>query len=151
MWRTSVIVFGVAGTLAVAALVPAFGAKQEVGAPGIVPGASLVHVVGPMPMPIAGTVGAQQAGTWNVTAQQAAPWTVRLTDPAPVATPRFIRQGACYVMLPDTTGTASPVYRVAAVEQGWVHVQPVKTAPGTLPAGWLNVARLAYAAEAPCS
>jgi hypothetical protein len=151
MRKSSVIVLGVAGVLAVAALVPVLGSKQQVGAPGVVPGPNLVHVVGPTPLPIAGTVGAQQAGTWSVTAQQDGTWVVRLSEAAPVATPRFIRQGGCYVMLPDTAGTSSPVYRVAAVEQGWAHIEPVKTAPGTLRAGWLNLARLAYAAEAPCS
>ena len=148
---SSGIVFGVAGTLAVAALVPVLGAKQQVGVPGVVPGPSLVHVVGPTPLPIAGTVGAQQAGVWTVAAQQAGTWSVRLSEAAPVATPRFMRQGTCYVLLPDTAGTAAPVYRVAAVEHGWMRIEPVKTAPGTLPAGWINLARLAYAAEAPCS
>jgi hypothetical protein len=150
MRRWSVILFGVVGTLAIAALVPALGAKQQVPGPGVVPGPNLVHVVGPTPLPVAGTVGAQQAGAWQVTAQQAGTWAVRLAEAAPVATPRFIRQGACYVMLPDTAGTASPVYRVVAVEHGWVHVEPVKTTAGTLPAGWINLSRLAYAAEAAC-
>ena len=54
-------------------------------------------------------------------------------------------------MLPDTGGIAAPVYRIVAIEQGWVHIEPVKSAAGTLRAGWLNLARLAYAAEAPCS
>ena len=151
MRKSSVIVLGVAGALAVAALVPVLGAKQQVGAPGVVPGPNLVHVVGPTPLPIAGTVGAQQAGAWTVTAQQDGAWAVRLSEAAPVATPRFIRQGGCYVMLPDTTATVSPAYRVTAVEHGWVHIEPVKRTPGTLRAGWLNLARLAYAAEAPCS
>jgi hypothetical protein len=151
MRKSSVIVLGVAGALAVAALVPVLGSKQQVGAPGVVPGPNPVHVVGPTPLPIAGTVGAQQAGAWTVTAQQDGTWAVRLSEAAPVTTPRFIRQGGCYVMLPDTGGSASPVYRLTAVDQGWVHIEPLKSAPGTLRAGWLNMARLAYAAEAPCS
>jgi hypothetical protein len=150
MRRSSIILFGIAVAVAGAALVPVFGARQQTPVPGVVPGPSLVHVVGPTPLPIAGTVGAQQAGAWNVTAQQAGTWAVRLAEAAPLATPRFIRQGACYAMLPDTAGTAAPVYRVGAVEHGWVRIEPVKTAPGTLPAGWLNLARLAYAAEARC-
>jgi hypothetical protein len=144
------MLWGMAGALAIAALVPVLGARQQTGVPGVVPGPNLVHVVGPTPLPIAGTVGAQQAGAWTVTAQQEGPWAVRLAEPAPLGTPRFIRQGACYVMLPDTAGTESPVYRVKAVEHGWVQIEPAKTTAGTLPAGWLNLSRLAYAAEARC-
>lgn len=132
--------YGVTSALAIIALVPVLNATQQVTQPGIVPGANQVHVVGPAPLPIEGTVVAQQGGTWAV----------RLTEPTPVATPSFIRQGACYVMLVDTGGTASPVYRVSGIRNGWARIQPTKTIAGTLPAGWINLARLAYAAEAPC-
>ena len=122
------------------AVVPVLNAAQQVPHPGIVPGPNQVHVVGPTPLPIEGTVVAQQRGTWAV----------RLTEPLPVNAPTFIRQGACYVLLVDTGGTASPVYRVSAIENGWMQIQPTKTIAGAIPAGWINLARLAYAAEAPC-
>ena len=140
MERLRDVLYGVTSALAIMAVVPVLNATQQVPHPGIVPGPNQVHVVGPTPLPIEGTVVAQQRGTWAV----------RLTEPLPVGAPTFIRQGACYVMLVDTGGTASPVYRVSAIENGWMQIQPTKTIAGAIPAGWINLARLAYAAEAPC-
>jgi hypothetical protein len=150
MRRLRDVLYGVASALAIMALVPVLNATQQVPQPGVVPGPNQVHVVGPTPLPIEGAVVAQQGGAWTVIAQQGGTWAVRLTEPTPVATPAFIRQGACYVMLIDSGGTASPVYRVSAIQNGWIQIRPTKTIAGALSAGWINLARMAYAAEAPC-
>ena len=145
------VLCGAIAALGVAVLVPnLLSARQQVPQPGVVPGPADVRVVGPAPLPIGGTVAAQQGGAWTVAAQQAGTWSVRLAEPAPVATPAFIRQGACYVLLADTSGGASPVYRVGAAGNGWIQIQPVRMTPGTLPPGWINLSRLTFAAESPC-
>ena len=145
------VLCGGVGALAIAAVVPLLSGRQQVPLPGVVPGPSQVHLVGPTPLPVAGTVVAQQGGAWTVTAQQGGAWTMRLAEPPPVATPTFIRQGACYLLLPDAGGGASRVYRVGAVQHGWIQIQPARISEGTLPPGWINLSRLAFAAEAPCS
>src|SRR5215217_4430163 len=114
------IVCGALIALCVTALVPTLNARQQVTQPGVVPGPTPVQVVGPTPLAVSGSVAAQQVGAWTVTAEQAGTWTVRLAEPAPLATPAFIRRGACYVLLTDIarSPSPSPVYRVNEVQNG---------------------------------
>jgi len=151
MGRLRDIVTGAVGALCAVALVAIVNARQQVSQPGVVPGPTAVQLVGPTPLVVSGTVTAQQVGPWTVTAEQAHPWTVRLAEPAPIAAPAFIHSGGCYVFLADAGGNASAIYRVGQIAAGWIHIEPVRAGPGTLPAGWINVSRLTLAAESKCS